>query len=118
VAYASGAFRSMMNAIRIIIAAKSKLGGEGHEPSVPRKREQRFRDRRRSHSDNGGKLTVVPGTATLIDELMAAGDHDAADTWRRIPAAVVQLANTIPPRTAALIGAHRDGRTGSFRPHS
>ena len=32
-----------------------------------------------------------------IDELTAAGDHDGADTWRRISAAVVQLANTTPP---------------------
>ena len=31
------------------------------------------------------------------DELAAAGDHDGADTWRRITAAVVQLANTTPP---------------------
>jgi hypothetical protein len=29
-------------------------------------------------------------------ELTAAGDHDGADTWRRITAAVVQLANTTP----------------------
>jgi hypothetical protein len=32
-----------------------------------------------------------------VDELTAAGDHDGADTWRRITAAVVQLANTTPP---------------------
>ena len=32
-----------------------------------------------------------------VDELTAAGDHDGADTWRRIIAAVVQLANTVPP---------------------
>ena len=31
------------------------------------------------------------------DELAAEGDHDGADTWRRITAAVVQLANTTPP---------------------
>ena len=31
-----------------------------------------------------------------VDELTAAGDHDGADTWRRISAAVVQLANTTP----------------------
>ena len=31
-----------------------------------------------------------------VDELTAAGDHDGADTWRRITAAVVQLANTTP----------------------
>jgi hypothetical protein len=32
-----------------------------------------------------------------VDELTAAGDHDGAETWRRISAAVVQLANTTPP---------------------
>ena len=32
-----------------------------------------------------------------IDELTAAGDHDGADTWRRITAAVAELANTTPP---------------------
>jgi hypothetical protein len=31
------------------------------------------------------------------DELTTAGDHDGADTWRRISAAVVQLANATPP---------------------
>jgi hypothetical protein len=31
------------------------------------------------------------------DELTTAGDHDGADTWRGISAAVVQLANTSPP---------------------
>jgi hypothetical protein len=34
---------------------------------------------------------------THIDELVADGDHDGADTWRRISAAVVELANTTPP---------------------
>ena len=33
---------------------------------------------------------------TRIDELAAAGDHDGADTWRRITA-VEQLANITPP---------------------
>jgi len=33
---------------------------------------------------------------TRIDELAADGDHDGADTWRRISAAVVQLANNTP----------------------
>ena len=33
---------------------------------------------------------------TRVDELTAAGDHDGADTWRRISAAVVQLANNTP----------------------
>ena len=32
-----------------------------------------------------------------VDELTAAGDHNGADTWRWITAAVVQLANTTPP---------------------
>jgi len=31
-----------------------------------------------------------------VDELTAAGDHDGADTWRRITTAVEQLANTTP----------------------
>jgi hypothetical protein len=30
---------------------------------------------------------------TRIDELAADGDHDGADTWRRITTAVEQLAN-------------------------
>jgi hypothetical protein len=34
---------------------------------------------------------------TRGDQLAADGDHDGADTWRRITAAVVQLANTTPP---------------------
>ena len=33
---------------------------------------------------------------TRVDELTAAGDHDGADTWRRISAAIVQLANNRP----------------------
>jgi len=36
-------------------------------------------------------------SATRADELAADGDHDGADTWRRITAAVVQFANTAPP---------------------
>jgi len=36
-------------------------------------------------------------SATRADDLAAEGDHDGADTWRRICAAVVQLANTTPP---------------------
>jgi hypothetical protein len=32
-----------------------------------------------------------------VDELAAEGDHDGADTWRRISAAVIQLANNTPP---------------------
>jgi hypothetical protein len=34
---------------------------------------------------------------TRIDELAAEGDHDGADTWRRITTAVEQLANNTPP---------------------
>jgi hypothetical protein len=32
-----------------------------------------------------------------IDELTAAGDYAGADTWRRITAAVAELANNTPP---------------------
>jgi len=32
-----------------------------------------------------------------VEQLADDGDHDGADTWRRIAAAVVQLANTTPP---------------------
>ena len=34
---------------------------------------------------------------TRIDELTSDGDHDGADTWRRITTAVEQLASTTPP---------------------
>ena len=34
---------------------------------------------------------------TRADELAADGEHDGADTWRRITVAVEQLANTTPP---------------------
>jgi hypothetical protein len=36
-------------------------------------------------------------SSTRVDELTATGDHDGADTWRRIFAAVAQLANNTPP---------------------
>jgi hypothetical protein len=36
-------------------------------------------------------------SATRVDELAADGDHDGADTCRRIAAAVAQLANTTQP---------------------
>ena len=36
-------------------------------------------------------------SSTRIEELTAAGDHDGADTWRRITAALAQLANNTPP---------------------
>jgi hypothetical protein len=37
-------------------------------------------------------------STTRADELAADGDHDGAVTWRRITDAVLQLANTTPPR--------------------
>ena len=36
-------------------------------------------------------------SSARADELAADGDHDGASTWRRITAAVVQLANNVPP---------------------
>ena len=36
-------------------------------------------------------------SAARADELATGGDHDGADTWRRIAAAVEQLANNTPP---------------------
>ena len=36
-------------------------------------------------------------SSTRADVLPADGDHDGASTWRRITAAVVQLANNVPP---------------------
>ena len=41
--------------------------------------------------------TALGESSTRIEELTAAGDHDGADTWRRITAAVAQLANNTPP---------------------
>jgi hypothetical protein len=35
-------------------------------------------------------------SATRADELAADGDHERAATWRRIAAAVAELANTTP----------------------
>jgi hypothetical protein len=35
-------------------------------------------------------------SAARTDELASAGDHDGADTWRRITAAVEHLANSAP----------------------
>jgi hypothetical protein len=46
----------------------------------------------------------APGRAV---ELAAQDDHNGAATWRRITAAVEQLANKIPVRTAALTGTAR-----------
>jgi hypothetical protein len=34
---------------------------------------------------------------TRAHEISANGDHDGADTWRRITSAVEQLANSTPP---------------------
>jgi hypothetical protein len=36
-------------------------------------------------------------SAARADELALAGDDDGAATWRRIMAAVTELANTMPP---------------------
>lgn len=36
-------------------------------------------------------------SAARAHELAAEGDHDGVDTWRRITAAVEQLANKTPP---------------------
>ena len=36
-------------------------------------------------------------SATRANELAADGDHDGATTWRRITAAVAELANNTPP---------------------
>jgi hypothetical protein len=40
---------------------------------------------------------AVEESRTRIEQLADDGDHDGADTWRRITAAVIQLANTTPP---------------------
>ena len=36
-------------------------------------------------------------SSARANELTGDGDHDAADTWRRITTALAQLANTTPP---------------------
>ena len=36
-------------------------------------------------------------SAARADELAGGEDHDGASTWRRITAAVAELANTTPP---------------------
>jgi hypothetical protein len=41
---------------------------------------------------------AVEESPTRADELTADGDQDGAVTWRRITDAVLQLANTTPPR--------------------
>jgi hypothetical protein len=40
---------------------------------------------------------VLKESAARADELVAAGDDNGAAVWRRITAAVAQLANTTPP---------------------
>ena len=40
---------------------------------------------------------VLEGRAARADELALAGDDDGATTWRRIMAAVTELANQTPP---------------------
>jgi hypothetical protein len=40
---------------------------------------------------------AIKESAARVDQLADVGDHDGADTWRRITAAVEQLANTTPP---------------------
>ena len=46
-------------------------------------------------------------SAARADELATAGDGNGAATWRRITAAVLQLANKTPPRADALTGSVR-----------
>jgi hypothetical protein len=46
----------------------------------------------------GGK--ALEESAARADELAHAGDDDRATTWRRIMAAVTELANKIPPGPA------------------
>jgi hypothetical protein len=41
--------------------------------------------------------TAVEESATRANELALAGDNAGAETWRRIMAAVEQLANKTPP---------------------
>jgi hypothetical protein len=40
---------------------------------------------------------AIDESAARADELVAAGDGNGAVVWRRISAAVAQLANTTPP---------------------
>ena len=42
-------------------------------------------------------------SAARADELTLAGDDDGATTWRRIMAAVTQLANKTPARPRPLV---------------
>jgi hypothetical protein len=45
----------------------------------------------------GGAADALDKSAARADELALAGDADGASTWRRIMAAVTELANKIPP---------------------
>jgi hypothetical protein len=67
-----------------------------------------FEEIRRRHSEIGAcvRRTVerrirawraLDESAARADELALAGDDDGAATWRRIMAAVIQLANKTPP---------------------
>src|SRR5215472_19324866 len=47
------------------------------------------------------------------NELTGDGDHDAADTWRRITTAVAQLANTTQPAPPHSSDRTRNGRIGA-----
>jgi hypothetical protein len=40
---------------------------------------------------------AIEESAARADELVAAGDDNGAVVWRRISAAVAELANTTPP---------------------
>jgi hypothetical protein len=52
-------------------------------------------------------------SATRVDELAADGDLHGADTWRRITAAVEQLANTSrAPGRAGMTGRVASGIAG------
>jgi hypothetical protein len=42
-------------------------------------------------------VKALQESAIRADELAADGDHNCAATWRRITAAVEQLANEVPP---------------------
>ena len=61
-------------------------------------RDTRDRYLARRHLDAEAlRRKALEQSSERADELAADGDHDGADTWRRISAAVVQLANNTPP---------------------
>ena len=45
----------------------------------------------------GTRLNALEESAARADEFALAGDDDGATSWRRIMAAVTELANKIPP---------------------